>query len=278
MITAVAGTKGGAGKTLLASSLAMTVQGLRFIDCDVEEPNAHLYLNPVPKKQERVTVTVPRAKHWFQADLRAAVTFCPVNALAVTGGRLLVFEELCTGCGGCFLCAPPGTLTPTDIEIGRIKTGLAKNGTELVTGTLNVGSQRTGRVIRAAKQKIARTGDTLIDCPPGSSRPALEAIRGSSFCIIVTEATPFGLEDLKTGIESIRLLAVPFGVVINKCIGTPDALRAYCKDKDVPIVAELPFSKQVMTASSRGKTLPEMDSSWEKTIRELWNRIGTISS
>lgn len=273
MIVAVAGAKGGAGKTLVSASLAIAMGNCRFLDCDVEEPNAHFFLKPSWRKRDRVTITVPKPRGWLGADLRPAVQFCRYNALALADGKLLVFKELCTGCGGCFMTAPKGSLVAEEYVVGAVSTGDGRDGIEVVSGDLAVGSQRTGRVIRAVKEKIRGDRHTVIDCPPGITRPALEAVRGSNCCLLVTEDSPFGLEDLKAGIEGMRLVKARIGVVINKERGKSEAIKALCREKGVPVLMEIPFSRKIAAATAVGKPCADISERWALAFSELWGRI-----
>jgi MinD superfamily P-loop ATPase len=270
MIISVAGVKGGAGKTLVATSLALSAPNCRFLDCDVEEPNGHIYLQPGYRKRQAVTIAVPRSKNWLRADVRAAVNFCPYNALALVKEKLIVFKELCTGCGGCFLLAPKGALAKEDLTVGAVKTGTGRNGIEAVTGELRVGSQRTGRVVAAVKSNAQNDRNNVIDCPPGAARPMLEAVRGSDYCLLVTEATPFGLEDLRVGVDALRLTGIKFGVVVNRLRNGYSGIAKFCKENGVQIMLEIPFSRGIAEASSRGKALPDIDSQWTEKFSRLW--------
>jgi len=269
MIISVAGVKGGAGKTLVATSLALSIPSCRFLDCDVEEPNGHLYLQPGYRKRQGVSVAVPRPKNWLRADVRAAVDFCPYNALALVKGKLIVFKELCTGCGGCFLLAPRGALAKEDLTVGAVKTGVGRNGIEVVTGELLVGSQRTGRVVAAVKSMVQNDRHNVIDCPPGAARPMLEAVKGSDYCLLVTEATPFGLEDLRVGVDALRLTGIAFGVVVNRLRNGYSGVDKFCRENEIPIMLEIPFSRDIAEASSRGKTLPDIESQWAERFSHL---------
>jgi MinD superfamily P-loop ATPase len=276
MIISVAGVKGGAGKTLVSTSLALAAPNCRFLDCDVEEPNGHLYLQPGYRKRQVVSVTVPRPKNWLRADVRTAVDFCPYNALALAKDKLIVFKELCTGCGGCFLLAPKGVLVKEDLTVGAVKMGGGRNGIEVVTGELRVGSQRTGRVVSAVKSMARSDRKNIVDCPPGSARSMLEAVRGSDYCLLVTEATPFGLEDLRVGVEAVRIADVKFGVVVNRLRNGYAGIDKFCKEDGIPIMLEIPFSRDIAEASSRGKALPDIESQWAEKLSRLWECMERI--
>ncbi|MDD5557426.1 MAG: (4Fe-4S)-binding protein [bacterium] len=274
MIIAVAGVKGGAGKTLVATSLAITMGNCRFLDCDVEEPNGHIYLRATRRKRERVAITVPKAKDWLRADLLPAARFCPYHALAVANGSLLVFKELCTGCGGCFMVAPPHSLAAEEHVVGAVWTGDGRGGIEVVTGELVVGSGRAVRVIRAVKGKAKGDRHAVIDCPPGITRPVFEAVRESDRCLLVTEDSPFGLEDLRAGLDGLRLTGARLGVVINRARGPAEGIRTLCAERGVPVLLELPFSREIAEASAGGRPCVDVSPRWADAFSALRERIG----
>lgn len=274
MIVAVAGPKGGAGKTLVATSLALSISRCVYLDCDVEEPNGHIYLRPNYRKQRRVTIPVPRPKNWGSIDLKAAADFCPYNALFFARGKLMVFRELCTGCGGCFAAVSAGSLPAEDYPVGAVKEGSGRNGVEVVTGELSVGGQRTARVVTAVKDSVDPARDTVIDCPPGTARPMLEAVRGSHYCLVVTEDSPFGLEDLKAGVRALGLMGIRSGVVLNRARGGRGGIGEFCAEEGIPVVMEIPLSRDIAASSSRGRSLPDVSDSWTGEFRLLWDRIG----
>ncbi|MDP8247863.1 MAG: 4Fe-4S binding protein [Candidatus Tritonobacter lacicola] len=276
MIVAVAGGKGGTGKTFVSTSLAVVKKSLRFLDCDVEEPDAHIYLRPAFRRWSNVSITTPLVRAWKAKDpgkLKEAADFCRYNALAFVRGKLIVFEELCTGCGGCFKVCPDGSLIEKEQVVGVVKDGAARDGIEFVMGELKVGKQRTVRVIEKVRSAAGESGDVLIDCPPGSGRPALAAMRGSDFCVLVTEPTPFGLHDLAENIELLGLLGIPAGVVLNRSGGTYRGVETFCRDNGIPVLLEIPFTLETARSSADGKTLPDIDPAWSDKLAAVWNRI-----
>lgn len=276
MILAVAGGKGGIGKTLVASSLALANSPLQFLDCDVEEPNGHLFLRPRIRKVETVLIPVPRFRKWKGEVCPEAAEFCRYGALAAIGEEMLVFPELCVACGGCFLLCPTGSLESVDYQVGVVKKCDARSGIEFISGELKVGSQRTTEVIRAVKARRESGRDTVVDCPPGSGRPVLEAIRGSDFCLLVTEPTPFGLHDLQGNKGLLDILKIPGGVVINRSGGDYDGIRRWCREENLPILAEIPFDRELAVAAARGRTLSDLDPDWTSRLRELWETVKKI--
>ena len=276
MILAVAGGKGGIGKTLVATSLALANSPLQFLDCDVEEPNGHFFLRPRIRKTEAVSIPVPRFRKWKGDPCAAGAEFCRYGALALVGEEMLVFPELCVGCGGCFLLCPAGTLEPVDYQVGVVKKAVARSGIEFISGELKVGSQRTTEVIRAVKDSLDPGRDTVIDCPPGSGRPVLEAIRESDFCLLVTEPTPFGLHDLRGNKKLLDILQIPGGVVINRSGTGYDGIQRWCREENLPVLAEIPFDRKIAAAAARGRTLTDYDPNWVPRLRELWETINKL--
>ncbi len=277
MIVTVAGGKGGTGKTLVSTSMAVSAGPVQFLDCDVEEPNAHLFLSPRLDRFEKVTVTVPRFRGWKGPACREGARFCRPAALAVVRGGMLVFPELCTSCGGCFMLCPEGALVPSAHPVGTVKIGVARGGIDFAAGELLVGQQRTVDVIRAVKKKLRPTGNAVIDCPPGNGPAAMEAVRGSDLCILVTEPTPFGLHDLKGNRTLLGMLGIPVAVVVNRAGGTYEALDRWCREERLEVLMEIPRDPAIARGAARGRTLPEIDASWGGRLQRLWETAGTLA-
>jgi len=276
LIVSVAGGKGGTGKTFVSASLASAARPARFLDCDVEEPNAHVYLSPSYRRWENVSITVPAVQAWKVRDagkLREAAAFCRYNALAFVRGSLIIFEELCTGCGGCFSICPEGYLKGKEHVVGVVKTGSARDGIDFISGELHIGAQRTAEVIEAVRSKGRGNGDTIIDCPPGSGRPALAAVRGSDFCILVTEPTPFGLHDLTENIELLRILDIPGGVIQNRTGTSYRKVEEYCRERGLPLLLDIPFTIETARDAADGKTLTDIDPSWRGKLANAWKTV-----
>lgn len=249
MRISIASGKGGTGKTTLALLLAAEHSNITLVDCDVEEPNCHLFLQP--KWQEdsgcEVTVTIPHIDSTLCNGCGACSAVCLFNAIAVSGKNVLLFDELCHSCGGCLLACQQHAISETSKIIGTITTGTATMhpGIHLVSGTLKVGTPSSVPLIKRMKQETAQPSrDILVDCPPGTSCSMVTAIKNSDFCILVTEPTPFGRHDLELAMNITRLLQVPTGIVINKsdaAIGDR-SIEDLCENRRIPVLAKIPHS------------------------------------
>jgi len=276
LIIAVAGGKGGVGKTFVSASLARAAAPVQFLDCDVEEPNAHLFLQPSFRRYRPVSIPVPSYRRWKGEVCPAAAEFCRYHALAVIGEEMLVFPELCTGCGGCFLLCPEDLLAPAEHQVGTVKAGKGRSGIAFVSGELKIGQQRSAEVIQAVKAELDSARDVVIDCPPGSGRDALEAIRSSDFCLLIGEPTPFGLSDLKGNKRLLDLLGIPAGVVINRAGGQYREIAAWSSRQGIPVLAEIPFDFKFAAGAARGQVLQEIEPAWEERLRTLWSDLEAI--
>jgi len=273
MIVGIASGKGGTGKTTAAVSLALSVDGpVRLLDCDVEEPNARLFLLPEIQRSAPVGAPVPVVDAGRCTGCGDCADFCAYNALACVNGRVLVFTKLCHGCGGCATLCPEGAVTETEREIGSIIEGRA-GGVAFVEGRLNVGEAMAPPLIRAVKAHAADEGLTLIDAPPGTACPMIAAVKNTDFVVLVTDSTPFGLHDLTLAVETVRELRIPFGVVINRCDLGDGRTRQYCDEQGIPVLLELADDRRIAEAYSRGipvvEALPELRSAF----RQLAQRI-----
>jgi len=261
MVIAVASGKGGTGKTTVATSLALSVDSkVQFVDCDVEEPNAHIFLKPQIKDKISVTIPVPQIDESKCNYCGRCSEVCAYNAIVVLSNRVLFFPELCHGCGGCSLACPEKAIREIPREIGVIERG-SVDSIMFLHGKLNIGEPMATPIIRSLKKSINKDIDTVIlDAPPGTSCPVIETVKGVDFCLLVTEPTPFGLNDLRLAVEMIKELKIMCGVIIN-CAGIGDnEIKRYCNDEDIPILMEIPWERNIATSYSKGEpaieTLP----------------------
>lgn len=244
MIISIASGKGGTGKTTIATNMALSLKDVQFLDCDVEEPDAHIFLKPEIKEQISVYTPVPEIDESQCDYCGKCAEFCEFNALAVLKNRIMVFPELCHGCGGCLLVCPKDAITEKDKEVGVVKKGVAWD-IEFVYGELNIGEPMAAPVIKRVKDEINEDKTVIIDSPPGTSCSVIASVYKSDYCILVTEPTPFGLHDLKLAVEMLRAMGIPFGVIIN-CAGIGDQkVQEYCKEEDIPILLTIPLYRRI---------------------------------
>lgn len=276
MKISIASGKGGTGKTTIATNLAValanTGKNVAYLDCDVEEPNGRIFLKPEIKEQLDVTVPVPRVdldKCTLCGDCSAA---CEYHAIAVLGKTVEVFPSLCHGCGGCCDICPENAIEEIPRTIGRISRGVGM-GVEFHEGRLNVGEALSPPVTKALRKLATKSDVTIIDAPPGTSCPVIEAISGTDFVILVTEPTPFGLNDLELAVGMVREIGLPHGVVINQSDIGDSRTEEYCHREEIDILMEIPYDRQVAEAYSRGEMMFGVDSAYEKSLCELYQNI-----
>jgi len=255
MIIAVASGKGGTGKTTLSLGLAAVMLGpVQILDCDVEAPNCHLFLKTRMDHIEEVGIPVPLVDEGLCDGCGECERACHFRAIAVIGKKPLIFPELCHGCGACLYVCSRHAISEHPRPIGVVESG-HKGDIRLVQGRLNIGEPMAPPVIRAVKRHTTEVMRTVIDCPPGTSCPMVTAVRGSDVAVLVTEPTPFGLNDLALAVETVRALEMPFGVAINRVGIGDERVADYCRAENLPILAEIPDDRRVAEAIARGLSL-----------------------
>lgn len=276
MKIAIASGKGGTGKTTVATNLAQLAAGqghrVVYIDCDVEAPNGHLFLNPEVTKTETVNVSVPSVDASLCDHCGNCARFCQFHALLCLPEEVLLFPELCHSCGGCQLVCPKEAIREVDRPIGNCQTGRA-GLVDYASGTLNIGEAKSPPLIHEVKKRATTTDLTLIDAPPGTSCPVVESLRNCDFVVLVTEPTPFGLNDLKLAADMVQLLGIPCGVVINRSAEHDQETLDYCKTKNLPVLARLPDDRKAAEAYSRGELIAQTVSSFSQPFNRLLNSL-----
>ncbi len=260
---AVASGKGGTGKTTVAVNLALSLPNVQLLDCDVEEPNSHLFLNPENEVVKPAYSLVPMVDYDLCDYCGKCAAACEYNALVVVPQKeVLVFPELCHGCGLCAMVCPRNAIHEEPREIGVIKTGKSSDGNiDLVYGVLNIGEAMATPLIDQVKAELNAEKTVIIDVPPGTACPVIAAVQGSDYCVLVTEPTPFGLYDLRLAVEVLKVLKIPFGVVINKAGIGDRRVYEYCEKEGIPILLEIPYDRRIAQCYSEGvpfvKEMPE---------------------
>jgi len=276
MIISIASGKGGTGKTTVATNLAVSIgSDVQLLDCDVEEPNAHLFIDPVIEQSKKVYTPVPKIDEEKCNFCKKCAEICRFKAIAVIKEIVLTFPELCHSCGGCIEVCPENAITETGRELGVIEIG-HRNGLAFVHGRLRVGEAMSQPLIREVRYQARSDQPTIIDAPPGTSCPVIAAMKGTDFVLLVTEPTPFGLHDLKLAVEAVKLLEIPRGLVINRSDIGNDDVRTYAKMENLPILMEIPFDRRIAEAYSRGKLIVEEMPEWKERFKKLHLHIQEI--
>jgi MinD superfamily P-loop ATPase len=276
MKIAIASGKGGTGKTTVAVGLAAVLAEMGtdvvYVDCDVEEPNGHLFLRPDIRETVKATLPYPVVDNERCISCGKCQEICRYKAILLILEKPLVFPEMCHACGGCALVCPAGAITEAERDIGVIETGESR-GIQFIHGRLNVGQILSPPLIRQVKTRIPNGGTAILDCPPGTSCPVVTAVRGADYTLLVTEPTPFGLNDLRLAVDMVREMQIPYGVFINRAdIGTSDTEK-YCEKNAIPILGRIPDDRRVAVAYSRGELLDILLSLYGNVLRDVLQGI-----
>jgi len=278
VIISVASGKGGTGKTLVVTSLALSLQNrepVQLLDCDVEEPNAHILLKPLLNRQQKVSIPIPQVDEEKCTRCGKCAEVCAYNAIAVIADKVLIFPELCHGCGACSYLCPEDAISEVNREIGVIESGQSKD-IEFIHGKLDVGEAMAPPVIRGVKKHINLDKLVVIDVPPGTSCPVVEAVKDSDFCLLVTEPTPFGLNDLTLAVDMLGELGIPCGVIINRDGVGDNKVEEYCHQKDIPVLIRIPLDIEIARLYSRGVTLAEGIPQWQEAFLSLVDEVSKL--
>ena len=273
MIIAIASGKGGTGKTTVSVNLARTLgTHVQLLDCDVEEPNAHLFLRGNKAKEEIVTIPVPQVNEALCNGCCECGKFCAYNAIVTLGKTPLIFAEMCHGCGGCTLVCPTKAITEVGRRIGIVETMESENIT-LIGGRLDVGVAMAPPLIREVKKRLQNNVPAILDAPPGTSCPVIAAVRDTDVVLLVTEPTPFGLNDLTLAVDMVRELKIPFGVIVNRMGSGDDRVHVFCQKENIPILLAIPDDRRIAESYSRGilmvDALPEYRALFHSLIEKL---------
>jgi len=270
--TAVLSGKGGTGKTFVSVNLAYAAGKSMYIDCDVEEPNGHIFLKPTVDGTESVCVLIPKVNQSKCSGCRKCVDFCRFNALAYIRDRVEVFEDICHSCGGCSLVCPEGAITEKPKEIGVIKSGNSGD-VRVISGIMDTGEESGVPIIKQLLEKTWEETDVFIDAPPGSACTVMESIRDIDYCILVTEPTVFGLHNLKMVLELVDIFKKPHGVVINKTVGPFPVLENYLKSRNTEILMEIKYDPVLGDLNSRGMIAAKENPRYHDMFTELLSGI-----
>jgi MinD superfamily P-loop ATPase len=270
----IASGKGGTGKTTIATNLALSVPNSVYLDCDVEEPNGHLFLNPIIEKTETIYRLVPEVDNQKCTYCGECANLCEYNALIVLKDQILVFNKMCHSCGVCNYFCPEDAIREIDEPIGTVRRGKVQpQDMDFIGGSLAIGEMSAGPLIDRVKKYTLEDKLNIIDAPPGTACSMVETIRGVDYCLLVTEPTPFGLHDLKLAVKVVRIVGIPFGIVINKFQKEENLITDYCETEDIPVLMEIPFDLRLAEAYSRGQPAVKIFPQLREEFRELAIKI-----
>jgi len=276
----IASGKGGTGKTTIATNLALTLaregQKVRYLDCDVEEPNGHLFLKPEIIRSRKVSVPVPQVDREKCNGCGECGRICQFSAIICLNRKVLTFPELCHGCGGCLLVCPKEALSEVPREVGVVEEGRG-GGIEFVQGRLRIGEAMAPPLIREVKRPLPGEGWAIIDAPPGTSCPVVESLKGVDSVLLVTEPTPFGFYDLTLAVEVVEELRIPFAVFLNRCDVAKEEeemeVKRFCRAKGIRILGEIPEDRRIAQCYSRGEMVVEAVPEYGEKFRSLFQAI-----
>jgi len=288
MIISIASGKGGTGKTTVATNLSCSLTTkVKILDCDVEEPNSHLFLNPTFTGRENVIAPIPEVDEDKCTYCKKCMDICRFGAIAVVGKKVITFPELCHSCGGCMAVCPEDAIEEKDRVLGIIETGfidpkIINQGTDngenipFAHGLMDIGQVMAPPIIKQVLTHAEPEGLTIIDAPPGTSCPVIAAMKGADFILLVTEPTPFGLHDLTLAVETVKILDIPHGLVINRAGMGNDDVKNYAQKEGIPILMEIPFDRRIATAYSKGELIISCLPEYKEKFIGLYDQIKTL--
>jgi MinD superfamily P-loop ATPase len=289
LTVAIASGKGGTGKTLVATNLAVAAaragSPVTLVDCDADAPNDALFLAPAEPQVREVTVPVPVVNTDACTLCGACRAACAYGAVRILGGAVMVFPELCHNCGACVKVCRPGALHEEPVRIGEVEWGrvaaevASPAGVEVVTGTLDIAEVKTPTIIRAARQQaeVLHRPLTVLDAPPGVACAAVAAVRDADVLVLVTEPTPFGLHDLELAVELGREMDIPLGVVVNRDTGTTSEVDDYCDREGITVLARIPFDRRVAEVYASGGLVIDGHPHGAAWFDELWHAVRALA-
>lgn len=283
MKIAVLSGKGGTGKTLVAVNLSAAAPEALYVDCDVEEPNGHLFFKPEVEETVPVSVSLPQFDKSKCVGCRICVNFCAFNALAFIGGKPLLFPDVCHSCGGCAKLCPQKAITEVLHSVGQVAIGNSGNVT-VFSGQMETGNASGTPIIRELYCQMEKSCKTFVvlDCPPGSACMVMESIKDADYCVLVAEPTIFGAHNLAMVFELVKKFNKPCGVVLNKCLESENPSEAFCMKHDIIILDRIPFDPALGELNSNGgiavRELPTYHEKFSGLLERIRKESGKCSS
>ncbi len=274
----IASGKGGTGITTVAVNLALALalsgNKVRLLDCDVEEPNAHLFIKPKIDQVRQAGIPVPQIDYNSCNFCGYCSDICAFRALAVFSEHVMVLAELCHGCGSCSYLSPQKAIQEYNRPIGTVETGWSGD-LFFGQGVLNPGEAMSPPLINEVKKLVCGNGITIIDAPPGTSCPVVTTVSGADYCILVTEPTPFGLHDLDLAVQMVEKIGIPAGVIINRSDLGNNAVSDYCRKNNLPVLLKIPFNRKIAELYARGRPFVLEKEEWQNRFSNLYRRVET---
>lgn len=274
MKIAIASGKGGTGKTTVAVNLALSIPNSQLIDCDVEEPNCNLFLNKELEPIASSEITVPNIDEELCTYCRKCSQMCRFNAIATLPEKIILFPTLCHSCGGCILVCPENAILGKEKCTGIIsRPADMEDHPRLYEGVLNIGESMASPVIKELKKWIEPNTVAIIDSPPGTGCPVMTTLENTDHCILVTEPTPFGLHDLRLAVEMVKMMNIPFGVIINRSEQGNLIIEEYCDKENIDVMMRIPLNKRIAELYSQGMPFVEEMPEWKERFSDLFEKI-----
>ncbi len=274
MNIAVLSGKGGTGKTFVSCNLASAIGKSAYIDCDVEEPNGHLFFKPEKVRSQDVCVKLPQIIADKCNQCRKCTDFCHFNALAFIKEKPMLFRGVCHSCGGCKIVCPNHAIVEKDYPIGVIHTGKHRSVT-VRSGMMNMGEESGVPIIRELLKNLP-CKDNVIDCPPGSACTVMESIKDADYCVIVAEPSVFGVHNFQMVYELVKILKKPFGVVINKADGQVNPMQELCEKLKLPVLEQIPFDREIAAQNAAGNIAYETNERAKEIFDRLYSKISEV--
>ena len=273
MRIAVLSGKGGSGKTLVSVNLSVVAPSVSYVDCDVEEPNGHLFLRPNHVKSQTVYRRIPNIDSRLCTKCRACTDFCRFHALAFAGEEVFVFREICHSCGGCSLVCDAGAIREEEIAIGEIRIGKSEQ-VSVFSGMMNTGESSGIMIIRELLMTSHDASeDTVIDCPPGSGCLVMESVRNADYCVLVAEPTVFGVHTLEMVYTLVKMQGKPCGVILNKSVQGENPTEKFCKENQIRILADIPYDRELDRMTSDARIAAREDATYKGIFEAILARI-----
>lgn len=279
MKIAIASGKGGTGKTLVSTNLFHVAQEkgriTTLVDCDAEEPNVGEFIGGT------VTSTVPVVHNVPSIDAESCVfcgkcrEWCNYNAIVMVASSsyIKVIDDLCRACGACTLACQFGVISTSPQPIGVITTRACSTNTKVVEARAEVGLYSPVPVIRKALEMVENDPIVLLDSPPGISCPFLATVETADYVVLVTESTPFGLNDLKLSVETLQTKGIACGVVVNRAGLGNDEVYRWLEEKNITLLAEIPFDKEIARVYSTGELVYDKLPAYRPLLENLFDTI-----